>query len=158
MFTFNQKGFIGSLIGGIIFFIIAAGTIMYLLNQEAVEVVTETKTESETITGQIGIADLKVGEGSVAENGDVLTVHYVGTFEDGSVFDSSLERGAPFDFQLGARQVILGWDLGLLGMKVGGKRRLEIPPEIAYGEAGRPGIPPNSTLIFEVELLAIQGK
>lgn len=154
----NQKGFIIPVIAAIIFLVIAAATISYLSGKEPIEIVTKETTETETITTEIGIADLEVETGPAAENGDILSVHYIGTFEDGTVFDSSYDRGTPFDFQLGARQVILGWDLGLLGMKVGGKRRLEIPPELAYGETGRPGIPPNSTLIFEVELLAIQGK
>ena len=100
---------------------------------------------------------LKEGTGEASKNGDNVSVHYVGTLEDGTKFDSSVDRGIPFSFPLGAGQVIKGWDLGVLGMKVGEKRKLTIPANLAYGETGTPGgpIPPNATLIFEVELLGI---
>ena len=103
-----------------------------------------------------GSQDLVVGTGAIAKAGDTLTVHYVGTLSDGTVFDSSRARAKPFTFLLGAGQVIKGWDLGVAGMHVGGVRRLVIPPSLAYGDAGRPSIPGGSTLTFEVELLAIQ--
>jgi len=102
------------------------------------------------------IETLKEGTGAEAKNGDVVSVHYVGTFENGTKFDSSIDRGTPFSFTLGAGQVIKGWDLGVLGMKVGEKKKLTIPSDLAYGSGGVPGaIPSNSTLIFEVELLGI---
>lgn len=97
--------------------------------------------------------ELAVGQGATAEAGDSVTVHYVGVLQDGQVFDSSLERGTPFNFTLGVGQVIRGWDEGVQGMKVGGKRLIVISPEYAYGEQAVGSIPPNSTLIFEVELL-----
>lgn len=97
--------------------------------------------------------DVIVGTGDVASSGKVLTVNYVGALTDGKVFDSSYTRGEPFQFILGVGQVIPGWDIGLAGMKVGGKRRLTIPSELAYRSQAVGGIPANSTLIFEVELL-----
>ena len=103
---------------------------------------------------------LKAGAGQEAKNGDEVLVHYVGTLEDGSKFDSSRDRNKPFDFVLGAGAVIKGWDLGVLGMKVGEIRRLVIPSAIGYGAQGTPGgpIPPNANLIFEVELLGVSSQ
>lgn len=106
---------------------------------------------------ELKIEDIKVGEGAVAEAGKQVVVHYTGTLTDGTKFDSSLDRNDPFTFSLGAGQVIKGWDEGVKGMKVGGKRKLTIPPQLGYGEAGAGGvIPPNATLIFEVELLDVK--
>jgi FKBP-type peptidyl-prolyl cis-trans isomerase len=102
--------------------------------------------------------DLVVGTGATAVAGDVLTVHYIGSLQNGNVFQSSY-GGPPYTFRLGARAVIAGWDQGIPGMKVGGKRRLIIPPSLAYGSQGQaPTIPPNATLQFDVELLSIAGK
>ena len=102
------------------------------------------------------INDITVGGGAEATTGSKVSVHYTGWLTDGSKFDSSVDRGQPFDFQLGGGMVIQGWDQGVVGMKVGGKRKLTIPPEMGYGANGFPPvIPPNSTLIFEVELLAV---
>jgi FKBP-type peptidyl-prolyl cis-trans isomerase FkpA len=103
------------------------------------------------------VEDLKVGTGAEATPGKMVTVHYVGTLTNGSKFDSSRDRGTGFSFPLGAGRVIKGWDQGVEGMKVGGVRKLTIPPELGYGAGGFPPvIPPNSTLIFEVELLAVR--
>jgi peptidylprolyl isomerase len=103
------------------------------------------------------VEDVKVGTGAEAKAGDSVSVHYVGTLPDGKEFDSSRKRGQPFTFPLGAGRVIRGWDLGVAGMKVGGVRKLVIPPEEAYGERGFPPvIPSNATLHFEVELVAIR--
>ncbi|MGB0560927.1 MAG: FKBP-type peptidyl-prolyl cis-trans isomerase [Spirulinaceae cyanobacterium] len=96
---------------------------------------------------------LEAGEGESPEPGDIVEVHYHGTLEDGTVFDSSVERGEPFQFPIGVGAVIPGWDEGVGSMQVGGKRKLIIPPDLAYGEAELGPIPANSTLIFEVELL-----
>jgi FKBP-type peptidyl-prolyl cis-trans isomerase FkpA len=103
------------------------------------------------------IEDLVVGTGDTAVSGRRVSVHYTGWLTSGSKFDSSLDRGAPFEFPLGGGRVIQGWDEGVAGMKVGGKRRLTIPPELGYGPDGVGGvIPPNATLVFEVELLAVR--
>ena len=104
------------------------------------------------------IVDLTVGTGATAVNGDTVTVNYVGTLTNGSKFDSSIDRGQPFTFVLGAGQVIAGFDQGVVGMKVGGKRKLTIPPSLGYGIDPHGAIPGNSTLIFEVDLLSIAGK
>ena len=96
------------------------------------------------------------GNGASPQQGNTVTVHYTGWLPDGTKFDSSVDRGEPFSFVLGAGLVIQGWDQGVAGMRVGDKTRLTIPPELAYGQQGYPGaIPPNATLIFEVELLSV---
>src|ERR1700681_4211278 len=101
--------------------------------------------------------DIKVGTGAVAQTGKQVKVDYTGWLTNGKKFDSSVGTGRPFDFILGAGQVIKGWDEGVVGMKVGGKRQLRIPPDLAYGAAGHPGaIPPNSTLIFDVQLVDVK--
>ena len=100
--------------------------------------------------------DLVVGQGAEAVARKRVVVHYTGTLTNGSKFDSSRDRDDPFEFVLGAGQVIQGWDQGIVGMKVGGRRILTIPPEMAYGARGyAPVIPPNSTLVFDVELVAV---
>jgi FKBP-type peptidyl-prolyl cis-trans isomerase len=103
--------------------------------------------------------DLQAGSGATAEKFDTVFVHYTGWLKDGTKFDSSKDRGKPFSFTLGAGQVIKGWDQGVQGMKIGGLRKLTIPPELGYGERGAGNIiPPNAELTFEVELLKINGK
>jgi peptidyl-prolyl cis-trans isomerase A (cyclophilin A) len=106
--------------------------------------------------GGMASEDLVVGTGAEAAKGDKVKVHYTGTLTDGTEFDSSKKHDQPFDFRIGAGQVIRGWDQGVPGMKVGGKRKLTIPPTMAYGERGSPPvIPPNATLVFEIELLEV---
>ncbi len=100
--------------------------------------------------------DLLIGDGVQAEAGQTVSVHYTGWLTDGTKFDSSVDRNQPFEFPLGKQRVIRGWDEGVAGMKVGGRRKLTIPAHLGYGAAGAGGvIPPNATLVFEVELLGI---
>ena len=112
--------------------------------------------EFSTTTSGLQFQDIKIGNGEEAQKGDLVTVHYTGTFEDGNKFDSSVDRNKPFEFALGDGMVIKGWDEGIQGMRVGGTRILKIPPDLAYGPDGYAGvIPPNATLIFEVELIDV---
>ena len=105
---------------------------------------------------KVEIVDTVVGKGTEAVSGKSVTVHYTGTLKDGTKFDSSVDRKEPFTFSLGAGQVIKGWEQGIQGMKVGGKRKLTIPPELAYGANAVGAIPANSVLIFDVELLEVK--
>ena len=114
--------------------------------------------EGKEVTTSSGLQyiDLKDGTGATAQAGQTVSVHYTGWLENGKKFDSSVDRGQPFSFPLGAGRVIKGWDEGVKGMKVGGKRKLLIPSNLGYGARGAGGvIPPNATLIFEVELLGL---
>tara|TARA_Y100000590_G_scaffold139444_1_gene159707 strand:- start:508 stop:906 length:399 start_codon:yes stop_codon:yes gene_type:complete len=113
--------------------------------------------EKQTMSNGLVIEDIKIGDGQEVEKFNIVTVNYTGLLEDGTKFDSSLNPGrTPFRFTVGAGQVIKGWDEGLIGMKVGGKRKLTIPPELGYGSRDNGPIPANSTLIFEIDLLGIE--
>jgi FKBP-type peptidyl-prolyl cis-trans isomerase FkpA len=108
------------------------------------------------VAAQLVVRDVTLGTGAEAKAGDNVRIHYVGTLADGTEFDSSRKRGIPFEFRLGSGQVIKGFDRGVVGMKVGGKRQLTIPPELGYGRKGAPPlIPPRATLVFEIELLDV---
>lgn len=143
--------------------LILLGAIYYFFgrgnNQQANESKKKEKIEASVNTAStndaLNIQILKEGTGTGAKSGDKLQVHYTGTLKDGTKFDSSRDRGEPFIFFLGAGQVIKGWDQGLIGMKVGEMRKLTIPPNLGYGSRDLGAIPPNSTLIFEIELLKI---
>ena len=135
--------------------VVIAAVAYLLLRQSAPEQVAA----GEMITTASGLQyqDLVVGSGAEAKAGDTVSVHYSGWLQDGTKFDSSLDRGQPFEFTLGTGGVIKGWDEGVAGMKVGGKRKLVIPPELGYGANGyTPVIPENAVLTFEVELLDVK--
>jgi len=118
----------------------------------------DSSTDNEFITTPSGLKykDIVIGNGPSPKEGQTCLVHYHGTLENGTVFDSSVDRGTPFEFKIGIGQVIKGWDEGVMTMKVGGKRKLIIPANLAYGNRNVGSIPANSTLIFEVELLNIK--
>ena len=140
----------------IVLILIAAGLVYYFDFYQKKNMKEENKITNQT-ADRIKIEILEKGNGAAAKNGDTIVVHYIGTLENGTKFDSSLDRGRPFSFVLGAGQVIAGWEQGILGMRVGEKRKLTIAPELAYGEAGAGNaIPPNATLIFEINLLEIK--
>lgn len=117
---------------------------------------TPTKIMDTTSAKDLKIEDIKVGSGREVKSGDTVVINYLGTLPDGTKFDSSYDRGEPFQTQIGTGQVIKGWDLGVVGMKVGGKRKLTIPPSLGYGQQAVGPIPANSTLVFEVELVSIK--
>jgi peptidylprolyl isomerase/FKBP-type peptidyl-prolyl cis-trans isomerase FkpA len=156
----NQKTV---LIGAIIILIIIIGAV-YFFAQPNTNSKPKVQTQNQKILTSFDIQGMQVdilkeGTGDGAKVGDNIVVNYVGTLTDGTKFDSSIDRNKPFPYTLGQNQVIKGWELGLLGMKVGEKRRLTIPSELAYGPSGRPPvIPPNATLIFEIDMLSINGK
>jgi peptidylprolyl isomerase len=115
--------------------------------------IAETMNNTRTTESGLKIQDLVVGSGPGVKPGSTVTVHYLGTLENGTKFDSSYDRGTPFTTQIGVGQVIQGWDEGIVGMKIGGKRKLTIPADLGYGAQANGAIPANSTLIFEVELI-----
>lgn len=140
----------GYLVLAAVIVLLIIGWLIYSSGQSEANVVITTDSGLQYV-------DLERGEGEAPVLGDTVIVHYTGWLEDGTKFDSSVDRGQPFDFEIGMGRVIRGWDEGVATMRVGGKRKLTIPPELAYGEAGiGEVIPPNSTLIFEVELLDIE--
>ncbi len=149
----NEKNNLGYMLGALALVVLVIGGVWwYAKDKEA----TMTDGEVLGVTGEgLQITDVVVGTGPEARSGQTVAVHYTGTLVDGTKFDSSKDRGQPFSFTLGTGQVIKGWDQGIVGMKVGGTRTLVIPPALGYGDRGTGPIPPNATLNFEVELLAI---
>lgn len=141
------------LIAFLIILIIVAFGVYVVVKPDAA---SQTQNSSSYEVQGMKVEVLQQGTGEAAKAGDKVKVNYVGTLQDGTKFDSSIDRGTPFDFVLGQNSVIQGWELGVLGMKVGEKRKLTIPPELGYGSQGAGGvIPPNATLIFEVDMLGI---
>jgi len=136
--------------------ILLIGILNTIANNSAQNISATNEISMEQVQGSGLITkDVVIGEGEEAVAGLIVTTHYTGTLDDGTVFDSSVARGAPFSFTLGTGQVIQGWDLGIAGMKVGGKRELTIPANLAYGDRAIGTIPAGSTLHFEVELLGV---
>jgi len=129
--------------------------ILNSLSNSSVSQKNSVTTETNMEQFELMVKDIVVGDGEEAVAGMAITAHYVGRLDDGTVFDSSVQRGTPFTFVLGVGQVIKGWDIGVVGMKVGGKRELIIPANLAYGDRAIGAIPANSTLHFEVELLGV---
>jgi len=167
------KNFIAAVIVGVLVLIIFSYFIFGLNNsssspQSASDSVTNTNTASPAVSvatnqtaptsanEKLQIIDEKVGTGKTVKKGDTVDINYVGTLTNGKKFDASADHGGPFTTQIGVGQVIKGWDEGVVGMKVGGKRKLIIPPSLGYGNQAAGAIPPNSTLIFEVELVGIK--
>ena len=137
---------------------IVGGIVVLLLIYDYFFPIFRSTEKMATNPSGLQYTDLKIGDGPSPQAGQEVTVHYVGTLMDGKQFDSSRDHGQPFTFTIGKGQVIKGWDEGVMTMKVGGKRKLVIPPEMGYGPGGTPdgSIPPNATLNFEVELLGVK--
>lgn len=140
-----------------IIYTFASGKKEETMSQQDSTISNTSTNPSASASAGLKIEDLKVGTGSAVKSGDTITINYTGTLLDGTKFDSSYDRNEPFQTQIGVGQVIKGWDEGVIGMQVGGKRRLTIPSDLGYGSQGAGGvIPPNATLIFELELLEIK--
>jgi len=160
MKTMNRNSWIGLAVALLVVgFFLFGGSVMSFFNGGSASQVSQELIVSQdsnmTQKEELALFDAVVGTGAEAVLGSTVSVHYIGRFVDGTTFDTSLNSGIPFTFQLGSGQVIKGWDQGLLGMKVGGRRTIIVPPELGYGEKGRGPIPPNATLVFDVELISV---
>jgi FKBP-type peptidyl-prolyl isomerase-like protein len=137
----------------VVVLVLAAGTIFYLVKNRGGAVVGGH--EVATPSG-LKYTDLVIGTGAMPQKGQTVSVHYTGTLENGQEFDSSRSKGKPMEYKFGVQPMIQGWDEGVSTMRVGGRRKLVVPAKLGYGQAGRPGIPPNATLIFDLELLDVK--
>lgn len=147
---------VGGIAYGIIYYFFFAKSGGYTYNAPPYQTQDQTSSSNNYQIQGMKIEIVKEGSGEGAKSGDAVTVNYVGTLQNGIKFDSSIDRSTPLSFTLGKNKVIEGWELGILGMKVGEKRKLTIPPELAYGQGGAGNaIPPNATLVFEVDMLGI---
>lgn len=149
---------LSSLLSIALLFVISIGIAQTLATEteDTTEETSQASTPPRITESGLTIEDVAVGTGARAVRGSEVTVHYTGTLLDGTKFDSSLDRGEPFTFTLGAGEVIEGWDEGVEDMRVGGRRNLTIPPELGYGDRPAGSIPPNSTLVFNIELLGVE--
>jgi peptidylprolyl isomerase len=153
------KNFIISVIIGILVLVVFAYFIFGLNGSNNSGTPTQPSPQTNAATTEkLQIQDEKIGSGAAVKKGDTVKINYVGTLANGTKFDASADHGGPFVTQIGVGQVIKGWDEGIIGMKVGGKRKLIIPPSLGYGNQATGSIPANSTLIFQVELVGIEGK
>ena len=156
----KQKGIVVA-IAVVVVFLLVGGTALWnnftnSNNNQSQNQMSQDQNQTQPVAPQVQIKDIAVGSGDIAVSGKEVTVNYTGVFSDGKKFDSSLDRGVPFTFKLGSGMVIKGWDIGIEGMKVGGKRILVVPPELGYGSEAYGPIPASSTLIFQVELLGVK--
>ena len=156
----NKKTVVAVVIAVVLVGILVGGGLvsgLFINGNKTQNTTMQQPASSTSQTSQVQIQDTVVGTGDVAVAGKQITVNYTGVFQDGTKFDSSLDKGrTPFTFTLGAGQVIKGWDIGVEGMKVGGKRIIVVPPALGYGSTAYGPIPANSTLIFEVDLLGVK--
>lgn len=139
---------------GLFLFVYSAAVVAINFPRQEKPLVNSSDDNSASPSGKVQIEELQPGTGDAVKNGDSVTVHYTGTLTDGTQFDSSYDR-EPFTFTVGSGSVIQGWDEGIIGMKVGEKRKLTIPPDLGYGSVQQGSIPANSTLLFEIELISI---
>jgi FKBP-type peptidyl-prolyl cis-trans isomerase len=152
-----NKQFLLAVLVGVIVLIGFGYFVFHPMNNASTSSATTTTNQTKPAASDgLKIQDEKVGTGAAVKSGDTIVINYTGTLTNGTKFDSSYDRGTPFTTQIGVGQVIKGWDEGVIGMKVGGKRKLTIPPALGYGDQAMGSIPANSTLIFEVELEKIQ--
>jgi FKBP-type peptidyl-prolyl cis-trans isomerase len=149
----NKNEWVAVAVGlGVVVFMLFGNHFWALFNQSA----NTNNNVVELPQEGVVVQDFVNGQGEVVATGDVVVVHYIGRLTDGKVFDSSVDRNTPFQFTIGRGEVIRGWDEGLVGMRVGGQRRLVIAPNFAYGDRGVGTVPPNSTLVFDVQLLEVR--